>query len=156
MRAISSFTIIILGGFLLSRFLVISGFTQDLVALASTGLSKSAVLISIVIMYLILGCLMDPASMLITTIPFIYPLIIPLGFNGIWFGVIFTKLSEIGVLTPPVGMNLFVVAAAAGKGTTVADVIKGVGPFLIMEAFVMVILILFPGISLYLPSKMYR
>ena len=156
MRAMSSVTIIILGGFLLARFLVISGFTQALVALASTGLSKSSVLISIVIMYLILGCLMDPVSMLITTIPFIYPLIISLGFDGIWFGVIFTKLSEIGVLTPPVGMNLFVVAAAAGKGTTVSDVIKGVGPFLIMEAFVMVILILFPGISLYLPSKMYR
>jgi TRAP-type C4-dicarboxylate transport system permease large subunit len=78
------------------------------------------------------------------------------GFDGICFGVIFTKLSEVGVLTPPVGLNLFVVAAAAGKGTTVADVIKGVGPFLIMEAFVLAILILFPGISLYLPSRMYR
>jgi C4-dicarboxylate transporter DctM subunit len=155
MRAISSFTVILLGGFLLARFLVMSGFTQALVALVSTGLSKGVVLMGIVLMYLILGCLMDPVSMLITTIPFIYPLIISLGFDGIWFGVIFTKLSEIGVLTPPVGMNLFVVAAAAGKGTTVADVIKGVGPFLIMEALVMVILILFPGIALFLPSTMY-
>jgi C4-dicarboxylate transporter DctM subunit len=155
MRAISSFTVILLGGFLLARFLVMSGFTQALVALVSTGLSKGVVLMGIVLMYLILGCLMDPVSMLITTVPFIYPLIISLGFDGIWFGVIFTKLSEIGVLTPPVGMNLFVVAAAAGKGTTVADVIKGVGPFLIMEAFVMVILILFPGIALFLPSTMY-
>ena len=155
MRAISSFTVIILGGFLLARFLVISGFTQDLVGLASVGVSKYAVLVAVIIMYLILGCLMDSASMLITTMPFIYPLIISLGFNGIWFGVLFTKLAEIGVLTPPVGMNLFVVSAAAGKGTSVEDVVRGVGPFLIMEGFCVIALVLFPSISLFLPSKMY-
>lgn len=155
MRAISSFTVIILGGFLLARFLVFSGFTHDLVSVISAGLPKGVVITFITLMYLVLGCLMDTPSMMITTIPFIYPLVTSIGFDGIWFGVFFTKLAEISVLTPPVGMNLFVVAAAAGKGTTVGDVIKGVVPFILMEVFVLILLYIFPSIALYLPSHMY-
>ncbi|MFC1534310.1 TRAP transporter large permease subunit [Thermodesulfobacteriota bacterium] len=144
-----------LGGFLLARFLVFSGFSHDLVSVVSTGLPKGVVIITISLMYLVLGCLMDTPSMMITTIPFIYPLVTSIGFDGIWFGVFFTKLAEISVLTPPVGMNLFVVAAAAGEGTTVGDVIKGVVPFILMDTFVLILLALFPGISLFLPSTMY-
>ena len=155
MRAISSFTVIILGGFLLARFLVLSGFTHDLVSVVSTGLPKGVIIITIALMYLVLGCLMDTPSMMITTIPFIYPVVTSLGFDGVWFGVFFTKLAEISVLTPPVGMNLFVVAAAAGEGTTVGDVIKGVVPFILMDAFVLILLIIFPSIALYLPSHMF-
>ncbi len=153
----SSLAVIIIGGFLLARFLVVSGFVDELLDLpARANLSPGGILVGVVILYLILGCLMDSVSMTVCTMPFIYPLVVTsLGYNGIWFGVIFTKLCEIGLLTPPVGFNLFIVAAAAGKGTTVADVVKGIWPFLLMESFVLVILILFPSISLYLPSKMY-
>jgi C4-dicarboxylate transporter DctM subunit len=93
--------------------------------------------------------------MLVTTMPFVYPVVTALGYDGIWFGVIFVKLAELGMLTPPLGANLFVVSVAAGEETTIIDVVKGVAPFLLLEIPILTILILFPEISTYLPSKMY-
>ena len=87
--------------------------------------------------------------------PYVYPVIKALGYNGIWFGVIFVKLAEIGMLTPPIGMNLFVVTATAGDKTTVMDVVKGVGPFLLLEIPILAVLLLWPELSLYLPSRMF-
>jgi TRAP-type C4-dicarboxylate transport system permease large subunit len=106
-------------------------------------------------MYLFLGTVMETVTMLITTIPYVYPVIKALGYDGIWFGVIFVKLAEIGMLTPPIGMNLFVVTATAGDNTTVMDVVKGVGPFLLLEIPILLVLIFWPELSLYLPSKMF-
>jgi len=65
--------------------------------------------------------------------PFVYPVVTALGYDGIWFGVIFVKLAELGMLTPPLGANLFVVSDAAGEETTIIDVVKGVGLFLLLE-----------------------
>jgi TRAP-type C4-dicarboxylate transport system permease large subunit len=106
-------------------------------------------------MYLFLGCVMETVSMLVSTMPFVYPVVKALGYDGIWFGVIFVKLAEIGMLTPPIGSNLFVVTATAGRGTTIMDVVKGVGPFLLLEIPILAILLFWPELSLYLPSKMY-
>ena len=107
------------------------------------------------IMYIFLGAVMETVSELVTTMPFVYPVVKALGYDGIWFGVIFVKLAEIGQLTPPIGENLFVVAATAGEGTDVMDAVKGIGPFLLLEMPILAALLLFPEISLYLPSKMF-
>ena len=98
---------------------------------------------------------METVSMLVSTMPFVFPVVKALGYDGIWFGVIFVKLAEIGMLTPPIGSNLFVVTATAGGGTTVMDVVKGVGPFLLLEIPILAILLFWPELSLYLPSQMY-
>ncbi len=153
----TSILVILVGGFLLARHLTLSGFTEELVKLCTGGgtLPGWVVMVLFSIMYLFLGCVMETVSMLVSTMPFVYPVVKALGYNGIWFGVIFVKLAEIGMLTPPIGSNLFVVTATAGQGTTVMDVVKGVGPFLLLEIPILAILLFWPELSLYLPSQMY-
>jgi tripartite ATP-independent transporter DctM subunit len=153
----TSILVILVGGFLLARHLTLSGFTEALVNLCTGGgaLPGWVVMVLFSVMYLFLGCVMETVSMLVSTMPFVYPVVKALGYDGIWFGVIFVKLAEIGMLTPPIGANLFVVTAAAGEGTTVMDVAKGVGPFLLLEIPILAILLFWPELSLYLPSKMY-
>jgi len=157
MTAMSSLSVIVVGGFFLGRFLVLSGFAETIVHFVTVELKIQplAVIGLLALMYVILGALMDEVSMTLVTLPFVYPLVIKLGYDGIWFGVVFVKLCQIGMIFPPIAMNLFVVASAAGKDTNVMDVIKGIFPFIAIEIAVLVILILFPIISLYLPSKMF-
>ena len=155
-QATTTIMIIIVGAFFLARHLVLCGFAQELVKLCTGGgaIPGWVVILLFSVMYLFLGCVMETVSMLVTTMPFVYPVVKALGYDGIWFGVIFVKLAEIGMLTPPVGANLFVVTATAGEQTTVMDVVKGVGPFLILEIPILLFLIFYPEISTYLPSKM--
>ena len=155
-QATTTIMIIIVGAFFLARHLVLCGFAQELVKLCTGGgaIPGWVVILLFSVMYLLLGCVMETVSMLVTTMPFVYPVVKALGYDGIWFGVIFVKLAEIGMLTPPVGANLFVVTATAGEQTTVMDVVKGVGPFLILEIPILLFLIFYPEISTYLPSKM--
>jgi C4-dicarboxylate transporter DctM subunit len=157
MMGITSIIVIIIGGFLLARHLVLSGFVEALVHFTTTqaGLPPIVIIGFIAVMYILLGCVMDGVSMMVCTMPFVYPVVTSLGFDGIWFGIIFIKLIEIALITPPIGANLYIVAAAAGKDTNVIDVIRGVLPFLLLDCIVLVLLILFPAISLYLPSRMY-
>ncbi|HIJ57614.1 MAG TPA: TRAP transporter large permease [Deltaproteobacteria bacterium] len=149
--------IILVGAFLLGRHLILCGFTEELVQICSGGgvIPGWVVMLLFSAMYLLLGCVMETVSMLVTTMPFVYPVVTALGYDGIWFGVIFVKLAELGMLTPPLGANLFVVSATAGEDTSVMDVVKGVGPFLLLEIPILVILIAYPQLSIYLPSKMY-
>ena len=131
------------------RAKVLSGFVEDLVALVTIGgIPPVAVIGLICLMYIVLGCAMDPMSMLVCTMPFIYPLVVAMGYDGIWFGIIYTKVSEIGCVTPPVGMNLYVVAAAAGEDVSVIDVAKGIIPFILADLIVLILLIAFPGINI--------
>lgn len=153
----TSIMLIVLGAFFLARHLVLSGFTEELVKLCmgQGNFPGWAILLFFCLLYIFLGCCMETVSMLVTTIPFVYPVITALGYDGIWFGVIFVKLAELGMLTPPVGANLFVVSAAAGEKADVLDVIRGVFPFIMLEIPILLILLFLPEISLYLPSKMY-
>ncbi len=155
-EGMSALSVVILGGFILMRFLVVCGFVDEIVGFVEKAhLSPTGVLIAVIVLYLILGALMDELSMTVCTIPFVYPIMMKLGYNGVWFGVVFTKLCQIGLIFPPVAMNLFVVSAAAGKETTVVDVIKGIWPFIFLEGIIVVILCIFPELSLFLPRLMY-
>jgi C4-dicarboxylate transporter DctM subunit len=156
-RGIASIAIIIIGGFFLSRFLILSGFVDSLSDLI-TGAELSPVIVfgSICLMYLVLGCLMDPLSMMVSTVSFVYPIIITLGFDGVWFGIILIKLTEIGAVTPPIGINLFVVTGAAGEETKASDVMIGALPFICMDMIALVLLFIFPKIALFLPLSMFK
>lgn len=115
------------------------------------GLSRWGVLFLLTIFYLILGCFLEVVSQMVITLPIVYPLIISLGFDGIWFAVYLTILMELSLLTPPVGLNLYVVQSIS-KGN-IATIIKGTIPFWIIMIIVMIIISVFPQIALFLPSK---
>jgi tripartite ATP-independent transporter DctM subunit len=120
--------------------------------IAGSGLNKWAVLALVYLLWLVLGCLMDPGSMVILTIPFLLPALNAIGFDTIWLGVVSTLMVEVGMITPPVGLNLFVTKAISN--VPMRDIIKGSLPFLLVFAIALLLLTIFPEIALWLPSKM--
>ncbi|MFV0243508.1 MAG: TRAP transporter large permease [Qingshengfaniella sp.] len=112
------------------------------------------VIVAMSVVYLILGMFLDPLGIMLITIPVFLPMLKALGLDLIWFGVIVVKYIEIGMLTPPVGMNIFVVKAAAGDSVELGQIFRGVSWFLLCEVLVMALLIGFPQISLWLPGLM--
>jgi C4-dicarboxylate transporter DctM subunit len=105
------------------------------------------------VMYIVLGCLMDSLAMVILTVPIIFPVIKELGFDPIWFGIIIVMTVELGLIHPPVGMIVFVIKSVIGD-IAFSTIFKGVIPFIITDLCRLVILIAFPMIALYLPSHM--
>ena len=105
------------------------------------------------VMYIVLGCLMDSLAMVILTVPIIFPVIKELGFDPIWFGIIIVMTVELGLIHPPVGMIVFVIKSVIGD-IDFSTIFKGVIPFIITDLIRLVILIAFPAIALYLPSHM--
>jgi C4-dicarboxylate transporter DctM subunit len=147
--------VILIGGLLLSRMLVVVGVIDDMVAhitaIASTPL-RFMILASV--LYLVLGCFLDTTSMMVVTLPFLFPVVVALNIDPIWFGIVLVKLIEISVVTPPVGINLFAVMSAVGKQVEFHHVAKGVLPFIVLELFVLVLLIAFPELATWLPKRM--
>ena len=148
--------IIIIGGLLFSRFLVVSGFVADLTSLVTeSGFTGPTFILAMVVMYLVLGMFIDPLSMMVVTVPFVFPVIQAFGMDPIWFGIVLTKMIEIAVITPPVGLNLFAVVSAAGGRIGTGDMFAGVLPFVCMEIAMLAILVIFPGLSTWLPNTMH-
>ncbi|MBI3708584.1 MAG: TRAP transporter large permease [Proteobacteria bacterium] len=116
-------------------------------------LPRYVVLTIILVIYLILGCFLDSLSMLLITLPLFFPIIKSLGFDPIWFGILVVCVVEIGLITPPVGMNLFVIASVV-PDLSLRTVVTGVTPFIVADLVRLVILVAFPWISLWLPSLM--
>lgn len=109
----------------------------------------------VVVIYLFLGCFLDAISMMVLTMPVIYPVIIALGFDPIWFGVIAVLMMEAGLITPPMGLNIFTVAGVA-KDTKVETIFRGVAPFLFAIFAIVALITIFPKIALFLPGMMTR
>lgn len=114
------------------------------------NLSKYEILFAIIIFYAIIGMFLEPVSMTFITLPTLYPLVHLAGFDLIWFGIIYTITMEIAVLTPPVGLNLYVIQGIANKDITIFDVIIGVLPFLIALVLMIVLLIFEPNLAMFL------
>lgn len=137
----------------LGYFLTMTGTTQSLVAYVGTlDVSPYWVLAFLVVMYLVLGCFLDQLSILILTVPVVLPLVVSLGFDPIWFGILVILLAEVGMVTPPVGMNVFVVSRSANM--PVGQVFMGVTPHVVAHVALIVVLIMYPQIVLWLPGKM--
>jgi C4-dicarboxylate transporter DctM subunit len=145
--------LLIIGAYILMKFMAVSRLPFALSEfVAQSGLPTPAVFAAIVLLYLILGMFLDIFSAVIVTIPVIYPLILSLGFDPIWFGVIVVIVCEIGLITPPVGMDVFQVSGATGVPTF--TIFRGVWPFVVAALICIVILAIFPQIALFLPSTM--
>lgn len=102
-------------------------------------------MLGILLIYLVLGMFMDAIGMMMLTLPFVYPTIITLGYDPIWFGIVLVKMVEIGLMTPPIGMNCFIVAAAP-EDIPLQTVFKGVTPFFLADGLIIALLILAPDI----------
>ncbi len=151
--AAAVFTVLI-GALLFGYFLTITQTPQKLTEfLTGLGVGRYGVLALIMLMYLVLGCLMDAMAMIILTVPIIFPVVTALGFDPIWFGVIIVMTVELGLIHPPVGMNVFVIKSVV-KDVSFTTIFKGVLPFVATDMVRLVILIAFPMIALWLPSKM--
>ena len=144
---------IVVGALILGYFLTITRATPELVELIGrSNLQPWVVLSMVIVLYLILGVMMDQIAILLITLPVTFPLVTSLGYDPIWFGVIIVKLVEIGLITPPVGMNVFVVSGATG--VSVAEVFRGTGYMLIFEFITLGLLLAFPLLSTWLPMMM--
>ena len=147
------FTVLI-GALLFGYFLTVTQTPQKVTTfLTGLGLGRYGVLALIMLLYLVLGCLMDALAMIILTVPIIFPVIIALGFDPIWFGVLIVMTVELGLIHPPVGMNIFVIKSVV-EDVRISTIFYGVLPFIITDILRLIILIAFPIIALYLPSQM--
>jgi tripartite ATP-independent transporter DctM subunit len=148
---------IIIGGLAYSRFLLITGFMPTLTRMIiEFGVTPFLFIAMVVTLYLVLGMFMETLSMMVITVPFLYPVVETLGIDPIWFGIIVVKLAEIAVITPPVGINLYAVMGASDGLVGTRDVFVGVLPFVFLDLIVLGILLAVPELSVWLPETMRR
>ena len=146
---------ILVGGLILSRMLVVTGVIDHLVvAITSVADTPLKFMILASVLYIILGCFLDTTSMMVVTLPFLFPAVVALDIDPIWFGIVLVKLIEISVITPPVGFNLFAVMSAVRGQATFGQVYKGVIPFIVFDLMVLVLLIMYPELATWLPETM--
>jgi tripartite ATP-independent transporter DctM subunit len=133
-------------------FLTMTGATQQLLmTIQASSIPPYAVLFLVLLLLLVLGFFLDQIAILVLTLPLTFPLLTGLGFHPVWLGILFVKTAEIGLITPPMGLNVFVVASVTR--VPVGEVFRGVWPFVLVELVLLVILIAFPAISLWLPGQ---
>ncbi len=144
---------IVVGAQIMSLAMVTAGIPRAMVAVISGfQVSPTAIFAFICILYLILGCFLDAISLMLLTLPVVYPVMTTLGYDPVWFGVVLVLLLEIGLITPPVGMNLFVIQGMARQPLSLVS--RGAFPFVILMCIMIVILTIWPGLALWLPAKM--
>ena len=146
--------LVMMGAAVFNFFIETTQLPQVLVqSVNGSGLPPLVVIMLIVGCYVVLGCFMDALSMILLTVPFVFPVITALGFDPIWFGIIIVTVTEIGLITPPIGMNLFVIAGVA-KELKTSSVMRGVIPFILCDIVRVTLLVAFPILSTWLPSTM--
>ena len=147
--------LIVVAAFVLNLALSLTGIGEALTKwVTSFGLSKTQMLIALIVFYLILGMFMDTLSMMVATIPLTYPVVTTLGVDPIWFGIFIVIMCELGLITPPVGMNLFVVQGIRPDRGSVSDVIQGAIPYAIIMILFTGLLMAYPELATWLPEKM--
>ncbi len=155
MRTTSMIMLIILAAVFLNFVLSVIGLTQALADFVTgLGITPMQTMIVLVIVLLIVGCFMETLSMLLTTAPLIAPIVIALGFDPVWFGILLMVLLETALITPPIGINLYVVQGVRKNGD-LSDVMIGAAPFVLTMIGMIVLLLVFPDIALWLPSLFY-
>ncbi len=151
--AASLFSVLI-GAWVFSNFVNIAGLPEALLgAVSAYSVSPWVVMGLIVLIYIALGCIFESLSMLLLTVPIFFPLVRDLGFDPVWFGIVVVVVTEISLITPPVGLNVFILKGVVGDVST-GTIFKGVTPFWIADLFRLAMLIAVPAIALFLPNQM--
>lgn len=144
---------VIIGAFLFGYFLSIGSIPQVIISkIAAAEISRWLILLLILLMLVILGAFMDQLAISVLTLPLIFPVIVALGFDPVWFAIVHTKTAELGMISPPFGLNVYVLQAATGE--PLGMVFKGILPFVACDLITLAILICLPQLSLFLPSQM--
>ena len=155
MRTTSMIMLIILAAVFLNFVLSVIGLTQALADFVTgLGLTPTQTMLMIVGILIFLGCFMETLSMLLITAPLITPIVVALGYDPVWFGILLMVLLETALITPPIGINLYVVQAVRQRGDLM-DIMKGVLPFVVTMFAMAALLLLFPELALWLPSLVY-
>jgi tripartite ATP-independent transporter DctM subunit len=145
---------IILGAMLLGYFLSVTRIPFDLAGyIGDLHINRYMILVLILLTFIVLGCVIDTMAIILLTVPIFFPLIVQLGFDPIWFGILVVRVTEIGLLTPPVGLNVFVIKGVA-PDVPIGTIFRGIVPFLIADFIHVALLIAFPQITLFLPNMM--
>lgn len=157
LRTTAMVLLVIVAAFSLNFVIGFLGIPQSVASLIERlGLSANQTIWLILVFYLILGCFLEVVSMMVTTVGIVVPLIVSLGFDPIWFGVFFTILAELAMITPPVGLNLYVVQGIRTSSGSIHDVFIGTLPFAPAMLLVLALLIYVPEIALWLPRQMFE
>ena len=154
-RTTAMIYLLIFGAVTFSFFAGISGL-PDLLGTVATGfnLGPLGVITVILVIYLILGCIMDSFAVMVITIPIVTPLILNLGYDLVWWGIINVCVIETGLITPPFGINVFILKGIQGGDVPMWTAFRGVIPFVAADLIKLALLVLFPILSLWLPSTM--
>jgi tripartite ATP-independent transporter DctM subunit len=156
MRTTAMIMLIILAAVFLNFVLGFIGVTQALIrGIDALGWTPTETMIALIVFYLILGMFMETLSMLLTTVPVVFPLVVQLGYDPVWFGILITVLMETALITPPIGVNLYVVQGIRERGGRFNDVVWGSLPFVLMMLVMIAILMVWPRLALWLPSLVY-
>jgi TRAP-type C4-dicarboxylate transport system permease large subunit len=146
--------VVLFGAMMFAQFISFSGLADELLALINgSGLSKLGILLAILAVFLLLGCVMDAMAIILIFVPLFLPTLVAQGYDLVWFGIIVVVLTEIGLITPPVGMNVFVLKANLPK-VPVGTIFRGLLPFVGVDVLRLVLLVAFPSISLVLVQWM--
>ncbi|ARN65832.1 TPA: TRAP transporter large permease [Vibrio vulnificus] len=146
---------VVISALILSNFVNRAGLPTALVELIQTAnVTPMMALGLILVIYIILGCVFESMSMMLLTVPIFYPVIVELGFDPIWFGIIVVVVTEISLITPPVGLNVFVLSGLI-KDINTATIFRGVLPFWVADMVRLALIVLVPAIALYLPNMLY-
>lgn len=146
---------IILGGVMFARFMVHTDVTSSLVEfIGGSSVNPFVVLLLIALMYLVLGCVLDTFGMMILTLPFVMPVVVKLGFDKVWFGVFLTMMIELALITPPVGLNVYVLKRVVPHVPS-GEIFRGAAPFVLLIGVTVMMLAIWPEMALWLPSLMH-
>jgi tripartite ATP-independent transporter DctM subunit len=154
-RTFAVISVVFVGALIFAQSLQMLALPQRVLeGIVSLGLSQYTVLAIVVAIYLVLGCFFDGLSMMIMTLPIVFPLLTGLGFDPVWLGVVVTIMIEVGMLTPPVGMNLFVLVGITNQEVSLGEAAKAATPYWFALILGVVLLTLMPGIATWLPGMM--
>lgn len=143
---------LLIGGGIFSFFMVSGGYARDFAEwITDLGFNRYMIVILFLLALIPLGMLLDGLSILLITVPLVYPVIIDLGFNGLWFGILMVKMIELSLITPPVGINVYVVVGAA-PGLKIEDAFRGIWPFGVMDLITIAVLFAFSPLTTWLPE----
>ena len=146
---------IIIGAMVFAQFLAVSQLPTYFVnAVSGSSLPNWGAVLLVLVIYIFLGTFLDAVAMMALTLPIVFPMIEALGINGIWFGIMVIKMTEIALITPPLGLNVYVVKGLAPPEFHLEDIFMGIFPFLLMDILTLGLIFLFPVIVTWLPGTM--
>ncbi|WP_169569394.1 TRAP transporter large permease [Sneathiella limimaris] len=148
---------ILIGSLFFTRFLVLSGLPTDLAdfVLSLTDGNAYLIILGVAVIYVVLGMFVESIGLMLLTLPIILPLVGGADMNLIWFGIIVIKLLEIGLVTPPIGLNVYVIKGALGSSVSLQEIFKGVSWFILMDIAALLLIVFLPELSLFLPELMW-